>query len=109
MRVEVELLQDMIRNRRAVLGLTQDEVAKALGVTQPLVHAWETGRCSPSQTHLNAFLKMLGLSVQIKVEVLDYMGEGDREPRLSYINYKYNGPREKARGCYRTLPVFSDE
>lgn len=36
-----------IKNRRAALGMTQTELANALGITETAIRHWESGRRSP--------------------------------------------------------------
>src|SRR5436190_3413776 len=40
-------LSEQLRKARVVLGITQKEVAKKLGVGQSTVKFWEQGRCQP--------------------------------------------------------------
>lgn len=46
----VEVYPDFVRARRAILGLSQRELAQRSGVKQPLIAAIETGRRQPSES-----------------------------------------------------------
>lgn len=44
-------------------GMSQKELADALGVTQGTVSAWESGRWDPTVENLRAVTKVLGVTV----------------------------------------------
>jgi transcriptional regulator with XRE-family HTH domain len=44
-------------------GMSQKELADALGVTQGTVSAWESGRWDPTVENLRAVAKVLGVTV----------------------------------------------
>jgi len=52
---------------RKIRGLSQGDVAKALGITRAAVSQWEdteeSKRTSPTQAHLNAFVALIGVSL----------------------------------------------
>lgn len=52
-------INEIIRQRRTALGLTQEQVANALGVTAPAVHKWEKGASYPDITLLPALARLL--------------------------------------------------
>lgn len=41
-------LNETIRRLRRAKGLTQEQVAQALGVSAPAVNKWERGACAPT-------------------------------------------------------------
>ena len=45
-------MNEVIRQRRKELGLTQDRVAELLGVSAPAVNKWENGNSYPDITLL---------------------------------------------------------
>ena len=47
-----------VRQIRETLGLTQEEFAKRLGVFQPQVSSWESGRVNPSRLMMEAIRKL---------------------------------------------------
>ena len=52
-----------IRKARVHAGMTQEELADALGVTNGTVSRWETGKISPSVSNLKRLSQSLGVSV----------------------------------------------
>lgn len=54
-------LAETLSAARRTKGLTQDELASTLGVTQPCVSAWEAGRWSPSKANLGRLAAELDL------------------------------------------------
>lgn len=52
-----------LRNARKVKGLTQVEVANALGVTQGAVRQWEAGATTPSAGKLSKVADLLDIPV----------------------------------------------
>src|SRR6186713_903304 len=49
-----------LRERRKALHLTQAELAGQIGVTQPLLSCWETGKVKPTSKQLDALVQVLG-------------------------------------------------
>lgn len=47
-----------IRKIRLQMGLTQNQLAEALEVTQGAIHHWEIGSHDPSINHAHALLKL---------------------------------------------------
>ncbi|MFQ5555594.1 MAG: multiprotein-bridging factor 1 family protein, partial [Acidimicrobiia bacterium] len=70
-RIAVPELVATIRERA---GLTQEALARELGVSFPTVNAWERGRSHPRQAHVDqlcAFADRLGISRGLTVLVID--------------------------------------
>lgn len=61
-----------IRAYRKKTGLTQEEVARRLGVTAPAVNKWENGSNLPDITLLAPLARLLGVSTD---ELLSFKGE----------------------------------
>jgi len=59
-----------LRERRRALGLTQEEMAAALGVSQISLSAWETGRAWPSLDRLPAMAETYGIGLEQLVRSL---------------------------------------
>jgi len=51
---------DKVRHMRAVAGLSQEELAERVGVSQPLISAIELGRRGPSLRVLHAIASAVG-------------------------------------------------
>lgn len=49
-----------VRERRKALQLTQAHLAGRIGVTQPLLSCWETGKAEPNSAQLEALVQVLG-------------------------------------------------
>ena len=52
-----------LQRMRKEKGMSQKELADALGVTQGTVSAWESGRWDPTVENLRAVAKVLGVTV----------------------------------------------
>ena len=68
-----------IAQRRKALGLSQEEMAKQIGVTRQAVSKWESGAAMPSVDNMIELSRALGVSVD---ELLQ-LTEGSREAGLS--------------------------
>jgi putative transcriptional regulator len=58
---DIILLGQRIRALREERGLTQAALAKQLGVSRPLVNAYETGKQAPRFCHLVKLHRVLGI------------------------------------------------
>ena len=56
-------MNQIIQNRRRALGLTQEQVADALGVTAPAVNKWEKGATCPDIALLAPLARLLGVDL----------------------------------------------
>ena len=65
-----------IASRRKQLGLSQNDLAKLLGVDQTAVHSWERGKAMPAAKRLPAIAKVLNCSVD---ELLQDDAEDDQK------------------------------
>lgn len=64
--------KDLIRLRRQELGLTLDEVAKAVGVGKATVQRWESGNINnPRRDKIAALAQVLGISPMELVDAAD--------------------------------------
>lgn len=50
---------EALKRRRLELGLTQRNIADALGITAAAVSSWESGSTSPLSKHIPALLRVL--------------------------------------------------
>ncbi|GEM_PF-1963709 len=55
-------LSDQIKSARTGLGLTQEQVARRLGITHQAVSNWENGHSVPTPANLTAISGILGIS-----------------------------------------------
>lgn len=49
-----------VRNARKDMGMTQEDLAKALGITRPTVTMWESGKSKPRVDMLDRLAGLLG-------------------------------------------------
>ena len=68
-------------NYRKKMGLSQEQLAEKIGVTDKAISKWENGRCLPNVSLFKPLCKTLGISVN---ELLN--GEKDTNED-GYINY----------------------
>lgn len=54
---------NFIRQRRLALGLTQEDLAKRLGISAKAVSKWECGRGAPDMENLSTLASALGVDV----------------------------------------------
>ena len=59
----------LIRQARERAGLTQSELARAAGTSQPTLAAYETGAKSPSVRSLDRIIRAAGGSLDVKLKV----------------------------------------
>lgn len=55
---------EIIRSRRKEIKMSQEELAKALGVTQGNVSQWENGETTPRVEKLGKLAEVLGIDVK---------------------------------------------
>ena len=72
---------DSIRHLRKIYGLTQNQLAEILGVTQPAVAAWERGIRSPKDPEVVKRLEAMEENIDIECEVID---GGLRRPPVEF-------------------------
>ena len=70
-------LHDVIRTRRQTLGLTQEELARRLGVSAPAVNKWERSIHSPDITLLPSLARVLGVDLNTLLSFPEDMTEED--------------------------------
>jgi transcriptional regulator with XRE-family HTH domain len=76
---EVTLAAALIRARGAA-GMTQEQVARAMGTSQEAIARLESGRSLPSTRTLRRFARATGMRLRIRFEPRP---ADDREPRAS--------------------------
>jgi len=60
-----------LRQLRIARGMTQLDLADALGLPQGLISAWELGRTIPTPAQLNAAMRVLGGDVQRALNLIE--------------------------------------
>lgn len=78
-----------IRRARKRANLTQAELAKRLGVSQPAVARWESGKVSPTIATLSRLIKACELSLSISLAA-----RNDHDLDLALENLRYT-PEER--------------
>ena len=73
----------IIRSRRAAQGLTQEQVAQALGVTATAVSKWERNTSLPEVTLLPALARLLGTDLN---DLLAFQQEMTREEVSAFLD-----------------------
>lgn len=53
------------RWRRSRPGLTQDKLAKAIGVSKQAVYQWERGLAKPTHPHIEAITNEIGVTLSV--------------------------------------------
>jgi len=61
----------IIKERRNLLGLTQQDLADYTGLSLRIIKSIESGKSNPSIGTLNKIAEVLGLKIELKVKVLD--------------------------------------
>lgn len=82
-----------IREHRRAKGLTQEEVAAALGVSAPAVSKWEGDLTFPDITLLPPLARLLGTDLN---GLLGFQEEPSREALGAYLNQLAGLPLEEA-------------
>lgn len=57
-----------IKDARRRHGMTQNDLAKKIGVSEPVVSKWETERLLPNKAQAEALKKILGVTVENRGE-----------------------------------------
>jgi transcriptional regulator with XRE-family HTH domain len=90
---EFALIQALIR-ARAHAGMTQEEVAKAMGTTQAAIARLESGRSMPSTRTLERFAKATGTKLRISFVPDKAVFAGKVEARkMPATSHRRNGRR----------------
>jgi len=61
-------ISTLIRDARRIAGLTQVELARRLGTTQPVISRWERGGDEPRVSTLTRILRACGQRLVLSVE-----------------------------------------
>lgn len=72
----------IIAKKRKEKGLTQEQLADKLGVTNKAVSKWENGRCMPDLAIIQSLCSLLGISVE---ELLNGEEDCERDDTLIHL------------------------
>lgn len=87
----------VIREKRRLLGLTQEEMARRLGVTAPAVNKWERGSSLPDITLLGPIARLLGVSLEELLCFQEEMSEQELSAILEQADGRFSdGDYEQA-------------
>ncbi len=102
-------MKDVICQKRKTLGLTQEQIAKRLGVSAPAVNKWESGVTCPDiallpalarllQTDLNTlFCFQKDLSKEDIAQILNEIAKIGRDPDLGGLEEAFQLTQKKAK------------
>tara|TARA_R110000787_G_scaffold144231_1_gene257978 strand:+ start:59110 stop:59613 length:504 start_codon:yes stop_codon:yes gene_type:complete len=86
---------DRLRQRRTILGLTQEKLAESVGLTFQQIQKYERGANRIGASRLFQFSQLLGISINFFFDGLDQkMGDPAEGYRLG-IDYRDNEPPER--------------
>lgn len=105
------LFSDKIKIARGATGLTQQQLADAIGVSKRTIAAYETDNVRPRSRHLFRLARALGVSQEYleKDEVTDPQQGLDREPYLDLARSRYgeDAAREMDELLSRNTALFA--
>ena len=84
---------DTIRKYRKQLGLTQEEMARRLGVTTPAVNKWENNNTLPDVALLAPLARLLGITTD---ELLSFQAELTEEEIQQFVLQIQNALKEES-------------
>src|SRR5690625_1888165 len=97
---------ERIRDLREGLGLSQADIAKAVGVKRPTVTGWETGHRIPDRGFLPSLADVLGTTV-------DYILSGeltsDKETKRTIRNHSLHEKLEDLENMLRDSGATEDD
>lgn len=95
----------VIREKRTAQGLTQEQVATALGVSAPAVSKWERGESFPEITLLPALARLLGTDLN---GLLSFQQEMGREEIAAFLGRLVQAAesRDQAVACQAQAMLF---
>jgi DNA-binding XRE family transcriptional regulator len=107
----IVLFAPMLRVARAILGISQAELAKSLGLTQRAIHRLESGTVSPrprTTEAIKAFFATMRLSFEMKDGAVKlvcpsaiFMGLGQKFVLTGRTRRKFKRHKEKKPGSSR--------
>jgi transcriptional regulator with XRE-family HTH domain len=100
----------MLREARTEAGLTQVELARRVGVKQPMIAAYETGAREPSVAQLRRIARALGLQVSLTDRPAPDYPDPDRAARifLELLDWLDHVPRAHPSSDDLSFPVIGN-
>ena len=80
---------DTIQKLRKIKGLTQEQVANALGITTAAVSKWETNNTYPDISLLSPLARLLGTSVDNILNFKEKLSEEEIDNLLIEANKEF--------------------
>jgi len=100
--MDVEKISNLIKTKRKEKGLTQEELAQKINVTEKAISRWETGRGTPDISLLVPLSEELGVSVS---EILK--GKEDKKEEKSILEIvNYIDQTKKKKNKY-VIPIIT--
>ena len=97
-------LNEVIRTRRQTLGLTQEQLAQALGVSAPAVNKWERNLNYPDITLLPALARTLGVDMNT---LLSFQEDLTDQEIGEFLNWLYEV--SQTGGCETAFALAEDK
>jgi len=101
-------LKDNVKRLREARDMTQDELAKAIGVTRPAVTQWESGWSKPRMGTVEKIADFFGVSVMEIIEGPDTIpvhADGDATVPLMTLGSVHAGPFSEEGVAERSIDV----
>lgn len=101
-------LKDNVKRLREARDMTQDELAKAIGVTRPAVTQWESGWSKPRMGTVEKIADFFGVSVMEIIEGPDTIpvhADGDATVPLVTLGSVHAGPFSEEGEAERSIDV----
>ena len=83
------LIGDTIQKLRKIKGLTQEQVANALGITAAAVSKWETDSTYPDISLLSPLARILGTSVDNLLNFKEKLSEEEIDTLLTEADKEF--------------------
>lgn len=108
-------INEIIRQRRKELGLTQEQIAQRLGVTAPAVNKWESGVSYPDITLLPPLARLLKMDLNTLLsfkeeltdaEIADIIREITQRIQMDQVESALAYAREQAEEYPGCLPLL---
>ena len=103
--MDLNKISNFIKTKRKELGLTQEELAEKLFITEKAISRWETGRGTPDISLL------IPLSKELKIEVYELLNGEEQKKNSNEVEQviRYNEIRKKRKNnfLYKIIICFS--